>query len=159
MTDRICPSCRRAMDASTKQPTPSADSPYRSPASAARADSPPRLPRVGHPSNTQPFVLQAARFSAFAPVALFVMGSFVRTLMQPGSVNASDKTWIALSFAAVAVLISLAAIVLGLIGFVGGVRLRWYRLLAYSIVGIVLNSGLIVLWFSAMFVRMQGLPK
>ncbi|MGE0609217.1 MAG: hypothetical protein AB7O62_19145 [Pirellulales bacterium] len=96
----------------------------------------------------RPFAFQAARFSAYAPLAVVVVGAFVRSMFT-GGLAGGDKYWFAAGLAIFSILIAGSGLVLGIIGFSGGVRLRAWRLLAYAGVGIVANAGLILLWFSA----------
>jgi hypothetical protein len=141
----MCPSCRRSVEHATEpaiapvQLAPVSSNPYTAPAEV----NPFAETQVGKAK--EPFSLQAAKFSAYAPFILFLMG----TCLQ-GRVRALEGEdvgrQVALVLGSLSFFTTLAALILGLVGMVGGISRSSVKTIVYSIVGILLNAGLVTLW-------------
>lgn len=155
--DGTCPSCRRPLEAAPADAPPAAESemppaaenPYVSPTAAAeppRPASPFKAGGAGKPAKPkEPFSHQAAKFSAYAPFILLLMSWCVRG--QFDHYEATDTgTQLSVAIGALAVLTTLAAFVLGIVGLVGGIRRRaaWTAVLAS--LGVLMNAGILTLW-------------
>lgn len=144
--DGTCPSCRKSVTAIAplvKTPA-AAENPFASPAGVSHESS------AGKGSNPkEPFSHQAAKFSAYAPFILLLMGFCVQ-----GQIAAHQGTdtgvQLAMVLAGISILTTLAAFVLGWVGVVGGFARRAGWTIAYALVGILLNAGLLTLWVTAL---------
>ena len=91
-------------------------------------------------STKEPFSHQAAKFSAYAPFVLFLLGVGFQVFVKD---QEGASAWI---LGGVSALTTLAAYVLGFVGLFGGIQRRAAKTIIFAIVGITLNSGLVALW-------------
>jgi hypothetical protein len=91
------------------------------------------------------FSHQAAKFSAYAPFILLVLGSCVQ-----GQTKAHAGTdvgfQLAVALGGLFFLTTVAAFVLGVVGLFGGIARRATWTIALALAGILLNTGLLALW-------------
>ena len=146
--DMTCPSCGHSIapstsvDSSTGGETSSPTNPYDSPPTST---APPSTERGGKAK--EPFSHQAAKFSAYAPFILFLMGFCVQGQLEAHQ-GTQTGAQLSVLLSGLSSLTTLAAFVLGVIGIVGGIQRRAWRTIAYAVVGLVLNAALIALWAS-----------
>jgi hypothetical protein len=128
---------------------PAAPNPYAAPASI---NTPPPwasgAPKSAPANGKEPFSLQAAKFSAYAPFVLFLMNCCVRGPLEDTQ-GTQDGMLLASMIFGICLLTTLAALVLGFVGLKGGISRRSVRTILYAAAGILLNAG--VLTMTAMF--------
>jgi hypothetical protein len=119
----------------------SSENPFASPTSTSQ--SPPLIANASNPK--EPFSHQAAKFSAYAPFILFLMGMCLQ-----GQVAAHRETetgmQLGMALAGISICTALAAFVFGFIGLAGGIMRRSGWTIVLALVGILLNGGLLSLW-------------
>ena len=121
-----CPSCREFIS------SPGAESdPYASSKGVSSS---------AYSGSRTPFVHQAAKFSALAPVCIVFL-SLLMIAMEKGPEH--DRT-IGAIFGSMNALLAVLGLLFGIIGLIGGIRLGWWSTIAMSLIGCLLN-GLIVL--------------
>jgi len=134
----------------TSRPEASTINPYSPPRTAAS----PVEAGTGIPSTKQqPFSHQAAKFSVLAP---FVAG-FVSKIASSTSHDPKIQHQVAVVIGVLVFLIILAALVLGCIGFIGGIRRGAVRTIIYSLIGVILNGALTLGVASVFYIRMRHL--
>jgi hypothetical protein len=94
-------------------------------------------------SSPHPFSLQAARFSFFAPFILGAMNCLVQPLVTR-DLERRPELPLVVVLAWLLVITLLSALVLGVIGFIGGVRRKALGTMALAGIGIVLDIGMLV---------------
>jgi len=115
---------------------------------------PPQLPAPssaavsGRPK--EPFSHQAAKFSAYAPFILLVLGACLNGQMRA---HAGTDTGVQLAFAigSLFLLTTTAAFVLGWFGLHGGIVRRAVWTIVLAAAGIFLNGGLLAMWGSVIW--------
>ena len=95
----------------------------------------------------EPFSTQAAKFSLYAPFILFLVGLVLRVQIQAHAGTDTGRQ-MGIALGGLSFLTTLAAFGLGFVGLVGGISRRATRTILFSILGILLNGGLIALWIS-----------
>lgn len=148
--DGICPSCRKSVSDAGAPSVPKSpgqlpvENPYAPPPAAASPAT-----STSAPKGKEPFSHQAAKFSAYAPFILLLMGMCLQ-----GQVVAHEGTetgfQLAVALSALSITTAFAAFVLGFVGLVGGFSRRAAWTIILSMVGILLNGGLLSLWATAL---------
>ena len=110
----------------------------------------PESPETTPQDSKEPFSHQAAKFSAYAPFILLLLGMCVQ-----GQVKAHAGTptgmQLALALGAISLLTTAAAGVLGCVGLVGGIARRATWTIAMASIGILLNLGILAVWVTLLF--------
>lgn len=105
----------------------------------------------------EPFSHQAARFSAYAPFILFLLGGCVQGQMKAHAGTDVGRQ-LALALGALFFLTTVAAFVLGLVGLYGGIARRAVWTIAFAAGGVLLNTCLLAIWCSVIVVPLMR-PK
>jgi hypothetical protein len=146
----ICPGCRQNVHVLPQTSVPATKPPPEKP--AINPYSPPTTETsipAAEPAakGKEPFSLQAAKFSLYAPFILFLMG-----MCLSGQVDLHRKTpvgnQLAVALGGLSFLTTSAAFILGFVGFIGGIQRKSVRTIIYSALGIILNGGLVLLWLT-----------
>jgi hypothetical protein len=91
------------------------------------------------------FSHQAAKFSLFAPLVVFLLGTCLN--MQMTELRGNDTgRMMAFALAGISLLTTLAAFTFGFVGIVGGIRRGAARTIIYAILGLIVNGGILGLW-------------
>ena len=112
----------------------------------------------GKPSNQGkvPFSLQAAKFSLYAPFIVFLISCCAS---RPGFEENPDlRSQIGFAIGLIVWVTTLAAFGLGIVGVIGGIKRRATGTIAIAVLGILLNSALIVSAV-ALFVQLRNLTS
>jgi len=96
----------------------------------------------------EPFSHQAAKFSAYSPFILFLLGGCLQVQLRT---HAGTDTGVQLAFVlgGLFILTTAIAFALAIVGICGGVARRAIWTIAQATAGIALNAGLLTLWGTA----------
>ena len=126
------------------------DNPYQPP--EADPQQSPVLPAPAVPSGKQkqPFSLQAAKFSLYAPFVLILINLFVIGITAQQGADADrreleEQAQIRFVISALISITMVAALVLGIVGFIGGIRRRAVGTIIMALLGVLINGGLVFL--------------
>jgi hypothetical protein len=98
----------------------------------------------------EPFSHQAAKFSAYTPFILFLLGACLQGQMKAHA-GTDTGTQLAFAIGGLFVLTTLGAFVLGVVGLVGGLQRRANRTVLLAVGGILLNALVLSVWGFAIF--------
>ena len=126
-----------------------ASNPYQSPNAPEQPHKP--APLAGE---KQPFSLQAAKFSLYAPFILFLI-NFCASSQLEFEDNADLQGQMRFAIGLIVVLTTLAAFVLGFVGVIGGIMRRAAGTIIIAVLGVLLN-GLLIASTIALIVHLRG---
>ena len=128
-----------------------ASNPYQSPTSPNTSDS--NKPTESTDSKP-PFSLQAAKFSLYSPF-IMVLISFCTTSQMQFKENPELRSQISFAIGLIVNLTTLAALVLGVVGLIGGIQRRSSGTIAIAVLGVLLNGALVASTL-ALILHLQG---
>jgi len=105
----------------------------------------------------EPFSHQAAKFSLFAPFILFLVNLFCVNSTLDDYAGTETGRQIAFLIGGLWALTVLAALVLGVVGVIGGIQRRAVWTIICAVFGILLNGGLILIT-AGVIVKLQNVP-
>ena len=116
------------------------DNPYDSPTEIT----PPRRP-APTADGKPPFSHQAAKFSLYAPLVVFMISCFSRPIIRDNQGTDAGRQ-LGLFLAGLSVLLTVSAFTLGIVGLVGGVQRSSVRIILMAGLGVLLNACMLGLW-------------